>query len=120
MALHARRDAAIHFCVCGSSMPPNPEPLRECHHRSPFDVRPLARFRRFGTDDHPVQVRGCGVREQETIIHNTGDEPILVEQADGSQLIVRPGEKRQARLLSRGDFANAATPIRSANPTRPR
>jgi len=51
------------------------------------------------------------VREQETIIHNTGDEPILVEQADGSQMIVRPGEKRQARLLSRGDFANPATPI---------
>ena len=82
-------------------MPPNPEPLRECHHRSPFDVRPLARFRRFGTDDHPVQVRGCGVREQETIIHNTGDEPILVEQADGSQMIVRPagapGEQRRFR-----------------------
>ena len=54
---------------------------------------------------------GCGVREQETIIHNTGDEPILVEQADGSQMIVRPGEKRQARLLRRGDFANPATPI---------
>ena len=54
---------------------------------------------------------GCDVREQETIIHNTGDEPILVEQADGSQFIVRPGEKRQARLLSRGDFANPATPI---------
>ena len=58
------------------------------------------------------------MREQETIIHNTGDEPILVEQADGSQMIVRPGEKRQARLVSRGDFANAAAPIRSANPTR--
>ena len=54
---------------------------------------------------------GCGVRERETIIHNTGDEPILVEQADGSQMIVRPGEKRQARLLSRGDFANPAIPI---------
>ena len=51
------------------------------------------------------------MREQETIIHNTGDKPILVEQADGSQMIVRPGEKRQARLLSRGDFANPATPI---------
>ena len=63
---------------------------------------------------------GCGVGEQETIIHNTGDEPILVEQADGSQMIVRPGENRQARLLSRGDFANPATPIRSLNPTRPR
>ena len=48
------------------------------------------------------------MREQETIIHNTGDEPILVEQADRSQMIVRPGEKRQARLLSRGDFANPA------------
>ena len=44
----------------------------------------------------------------------------LVEQADGSQMIVRPGEKRQARLVSRGDFANAAAPIGSANPTRPR
>ena len=54
---------------------------------------------------------GCGVREQETIIYNTGDEPILVEQADGTQMIVRPGEKRQACLLSRGDFANSATPI---------
>jgi len=51
------------------------------------------------------------VREQETIIHNTGDEPILVEQADGTQMIVRPGEKRQARLLSKVDFANPAIPI---------
>ena len=50
------------------------------------------------------------MREQETIIHNTGDEPILVEQADGSQMIVRPGEKRQARLLTRGDFANPRDP----------
>jgi len=50
------------------------------------------------------------VREKETIIHNTGDEPILVEQADGSQMIVRPGEKRQARLLSRGDLANPRDP----------
>jgi len=50
------------------------------------------------------------VREQVTIIHNTGDEPILVEQADGSQMIVRPGEKRQARLLSRGDLANPRDP----------
>ena len=41
------------------------------------------------------------MREQETIIHNTGDEPILIEQADGSQMIVRPGEKRQARLEQR-------------------
>ena len=46
------------------------------------------------------------MREQETVIYNTGDEPILVEQADGSQMIVRLGEKRQARLLSRGDFAS--------------
>ena len=51
------------------------------------------------------------MREQETIIHNTGDEPILVEQADGTQMIVRPGEKRQARLLSKVDFANPAIPI---------
>ena len=49
------------------------------------------------------------MRERETIIHNVGDEPILVEQADGSQIIVRPGEKRQAGLWSRGDFATAAS-----------
>jgi tetraacyldisaccharide-1-P 4'-kinase len=57
------------------------------------------------------------VREQKTIVHNVGDEPILVEQADGSQVIVRPGEKRQARLLDRVDFASA-TPIRHLNPTK--
>src|SRR5262245_35812621 len=66
------------------------------------------------------RVRRCGVREQETIIHNTGDEPILVEQADGSQIIVRPGEKRQARLLSKGDFASSATAVRSPKPTSPK
>ena len=50
------------------------------------------------------------MRERETIIHNVGDEPILVEQADGSQIVVQPGEKRQARLWSReGDFATAAS-----------
>jgi len=58
------------------------------------------------------------VREKETIIHNTGDEPILVEQADGSQMIVRPGEKRQARLLSRGVFASLVPSIRSLDPTK--
>jgi len=56
------------------------------------------------------------VREQETIIHNTGDEPILVEQADGSQMVVRPGEKRQARLLSRGDFATPIYPDARRDP----
>ena len=54
------------------------------------------------------------MRERETIIHNVGDEPILVEQADGSQIVVRPGEERQARLWSRGDFATAA-PINNLN-----
>jgi tetraacyldisaccharide-1-P 4'-kinase len=56
------------------------------------------------------------VREQQTIVHNVGDEPLVVEQADGSQVIVRPGEKRHARLLDRGDFASAAH-IRNLNST---
>ena len=50
--------------------------------------------------------------EQKTIVHNVGDEPLVIEQADGSQMIVRPGEKRHARLLDRGDFAGAS-PIRN-------
>lgn len=60
------------------------------------------------------------MREQDTIIHNVGDDPILVEQADGSQMIVPPGEKRQARVLTRGDFASPDTSIRVLKPSRPR
>ena len=70
----------------------SPEPLRECHLARLSTCAPLPDFAALVARD-PVQARGCGVREQETIIHNTGDEPILVEQADGSQMIRATGRE---------------------------
>ena len=35
-----------------------------------------------------------------TIIHNVGDEPITVEQSDGSRIVVPAGDKRPAELPS--------------------
>jgi hypothetical protein len=52
--------------------------------------------------------RGLVMRKRETIIHNVGDEPIIVQQSDGSRIIVPPGEKRSADLPSEADVAATA------------
>jgi|KBSSwiStaDraftv2_1062776.scaffolds.fasta_scaffold145569_2 hypothetical protein len=41
--------------------------------------------------------------QRHTIIHNVGDEPITVEQADGSHIIVPARGKRPAELPSEVD-----------------
>ena len=42
--------------------------------------------------------------QRQTIIHNVSDEPITVEQSDGSQIVVPAREKRRAELPSEIDF----------------
>ena len=41
--------------------------------------------------------------QRQTIIHNVSDEPITVEQSDGSQIVVPAREKRRAELPSEVD-----------------
>ena len=41
--------------------------------------------------------------QRQTIVHNVGDEPITVEQADGSQIIVPARDKRRAEFPSEVD-----------------
>ena len=41
--------------------------------------------------------------QRTTIIHNVSDEPLTVEQSDGSQIIVPPRGKRPAELPSEVD-----------------
>ena len=41
--------------------------------------------------------------QRQTIVHNVGDEPITVEQADGSQITVPARGKRPAELPSEVD-----------------
>ena len=41
--------------------------------------------------------------KRETIIHNVGDEPITVQQTDGSELTVPPGTSLPADLPSEAD-----------------
>ena len=41
--------------------------------------------------------------KRQTIIHNVGDEPITVQQTDGSELTVPPGASLPADLLSEAD-----------------
>jgi hypothetical protein len=48
------------------------------------------------------------MRKHKTIIHNVGDEPIIVQQSDGSRIVVPPGEKRPA------DVPNEAASIHHA------
>jgi len=48
--------------------------------------------------------------QRRTIIHNVGDEPITVEQSDGSRIIVPARDKRPAKLPSEVD---ALIPTRS-------
>ena len=43
------------------------------------------------------------VMQRTTIIHNVSDEPLTVEQSDGSQIIVPPRGKRPAELPSEVD-----------------
>ena len=42
--------------------------------------------------------------QRQTIIHNVCDEPITVEQSDGSQIVVPARDKRRAELPSEIDF----------------
>jgi hypothetical protein len=42
--------------------------------------------------------------QRQTIVHNVGDEPIIVEQTDGSHITVPARGKRPAELPSEVDF----------------
>ena len=55
--------------------------------------------------------------QRQTIIHNVSDEPITVEQADGSQITVPARDKRPADLPSEIDFL--LPPMISHGPAAP-
>ena len=48
--------------------------------------------------------------QRQTIIHNVSDEPITVEQSDGSRITVPARGKRPAQLPSEVDFLTRSTP----------
>jgi hypothetical protein len=48
--------------------------------------------------------------QRQTIVHNVSDEPITVEQADGSQITVPARGKRPAKLPSEVDSLIQSTP----------
>jgi len=52
-----------------------------------------------------------------TIIHNVGDEPITVEQSDGSQIVVPARDKRPAELPSEVD--TLISPLAPHGPAAP-
>jgi hypothetical protein len=60
-------------------------------------------------------VIACGLElnlmvQRQTIIHNVSDEPITVEQTDGSHITVPARGKRPAKLPSEMDFLTQSTP----------
>jgi len=48
--------------------------------------------------------------QRQTIVHNVSDEPITVEQTDGSRITVPARGKRPAKLPSEMDFLTQSTP----------
>ncbi len=50
-----------------------------------------------------VVSRGAIMIQRQTIVHNVGDEPIIVEQTDGSHIIVPARGQRSAKLASEAD-----------------
>ena len=54
--------------------------------------------------------------QRQTIVHNVSDEPITVEQTDGSQIIVPARGKRSAEVPSEVDFLIPYTPHGPAAP----
>ena len=60
-------------------------------------------------------VIACGLElnlmvQRQTIIHNVSDEPITVEQTDGSHITVPARGKRSAQLPSEVDSVTQSTP----------
>jgi hypothetical protein len=54
--------------------------------------------------------------QRQTIVHNVSDEPIIIEQTDGSHIIVPARGKRSAKLPSEVDSLTQSTPQDQASP----
>jgi len=48
--------------------------------------------------------------QRQTIVHNVSDEPITVQQSDGSHITVPARGQRPAKLPSEMDFLTQSTP----------
>ena len=54
--------------------------------------------------------------ERQTIVHNVSDEPIIVEQSDGSHLIVLACSKRPAQVPNEIDALTPPAPNGQTTP----
>jgi hypothetical protein len=55
-------------------------------------------------------MQGAMTVQRQTIVHNVSDEPIIVEQTDGSQITVPARGKRPANLPSELDSLTQSMP----------